>query len=160
MKHILLAFALALLAAAAAPAEDISAQPLYSARPRRPSTPALQYGAAAGAARTPSPGNAVDHYRQADQEHEAGRCRLGGSGTKRMNPGWPRRLRICPHDEVGKFLKQCESTFKEMDAGARSEDCDWGLAEELRKKGLAWRPARTSRRCGEIAFLLAAAGPL
>ena len=55
---------------------------------------------------------------------------------------------------MGKFLKQCESTFKEIDAGARSENCDWGLAEELRKDGLAWRP-RNLTPMREIAFLLA-----
>ncbi len=45
-------------------------------------------------------------------------------------------LKDFPRDDVAKFLKPCESTFKEVDAGAHSEQCDWGLTEELRKNGL------------------------
>jgi len=46
-------------------------------------------------------------------------------------------LKDFPREEVGKLLKQCETTFQETEAGARSEDCDWGLTEKLRKTGVS-----------------------
>jgi hypothetical protein len=80
------------------------------------------------------PGNAVTHYRQA---------------LKNMKQDLPPRrdweatidkwlavpLKEFPHEEVGKFLKQCETAFQEVEAGARSEQCDWGLTDRLRKTG-------------------------
>ena len=44
-------------------------------------------------------------------------------------------LKDFPRDDVAKFLKPCESTFREVEAGARCEDCDWGLTEKLRRNG-------------------------
>ncbi len=54
-------------------------------------------------------------------------------------------LKDFPREEVGKFLKQCETTFQEAEAGARSEDCDWGLTEKVRKEGIADAAARRAR---------------
>ncbi len=45
-------------------------------------------------------------------------------------------LKDFPRDEVRPFLKGFDSTFREVEAGARSEDCDWGLTEKLRKAGI------------------------
>ena len=42
-----------------------------------------------------------------------------------------------PREEAGKFLKPCETVFQEVEAGARSEQCDWGLTEKLRKTGVS-----------------------
>ena len=44
---------------------------------------------------------------------------------------------LVPREDMGKFLKQCDTAFQEMEAGARSEQCDWGLTEEIRKKGFS-----------------------
>ncbi len=151
MKHVLVAFALALLAAAAAPAEDIPPT-AFILHPAALSTPALKF-ALLPELRETIPGNAVDHYRQAIKNLKQD-LPPGREWYKTYEPWLAAPLKDLPHDEVGKFLKQCESTFKEMDAGARSEDCDWGLAEELRKDGLAWRP-RDLTPMREIAFLLA-----
>jgi hypothetical protein len=82
------------------------------------------------------PDNAVTHYRQA---------------VKNMKQDLPPRnewesatdkwlavpLNDLPREEVGKFLKQCERTFQEVEAGARSEQCDWELTERLRKTGVS-----------------------
>ena len=46
-------------------------------------------------------------------------------------------LKDFPREQVAPFLKQCESTFQEVEAGARSEQCDWGLTEKVRKAGVA-----------------------
>jgi hypothetical protein len=98
-------------------------------------SPALKY-ALLPELRDTIPGNAVTHYRQ---------------GLKIMKRDVPPQsewyqivdkwlaapLKDFPREEVGAFLKQCETTFQEVEAGARSENCDWGLTEELRKKGIA-----------------------
>ena len=46
-------------------------------------------------------------------------------------------LKDFPRDDVRPFLKGFDSTFREVEAGARSEQCDWGLTEKLRKAGIA-----------------------
>ncbi len=88
MKHVLLAFALALLAAAAAPADDVRSKPLTLHVPPPPAR-RCRY-ALLPELRDTTPGNAVDHYRQAiknmkqDAPPEA-------SGIRRSSSGWPRR---------------------------------------------------------------------
>ena len=80
------------------------------------------------------PGNAADHYRQAikflkqDGPPEKGREELVDDWIKVP-------LKDLPREEVGKFLKQCETTFQEVELGVRSEQCDWGLTEKLRVTG-------------------------
>ncbi len=81
------------------------------------------------------PGNAVTHYRQAvkNMKQDAPPQR---DWHPAMEQWMAAPLKDLPRKEVGEFLKQCESTFQEVDAGARSEDCNWGLTEELRQKGI------------------------
>ena len=80
------------------------------------------------------PGNAVDHYRQAVQnmKQDAPPSR---DWYPTLEQWMATPLKDFPRDDVAKFLKPCESTFQEVEAGARSEDCDWGLTEKLRKFG-------------------------
>ena len=134
MKHVLFAFALALLAAAAAPADDVRSKPLTLHIPPPPAR-ALQY-ALLPELRDTTPGNAVDHYRQAIKN-----MKQDAPPEREWYPSleqWMAApLKDFPRDEVRPFLKQCESTFKEVEAGARSEQCDWGLTEKLRKTGIA-----------------------
>src|SRR5665213_2932753 len=80
------------------------------------------------------PGNAVTHYRRAIQI-----LKQDGppeKGREEMVDRWIKvSLNDLPREEVGKFLKQCETMFQEVEAGARSEQCDWGRTEEFRKIG-------------------------
>jgi hypothetical protein len=133
MKHIPLAFALIFLVAAAAPAGDLRPKPLTLYAPA-PAERALQY-ALLPELRDTIPGNAADHYRQAIRNMEQD-AQLKGVWSLAVDKWMAMPLKDMPQEEVGKFLKQCESTFKEVDAGAHSEQCDWGLSEEIRKKGL------------------------
>ena len=134
MKHVLLTFALALLAAAAAPADDVRSKPLTLYIPPQPSR-ALQY-ALLPELRDTTPGNAADHYRQAIKN-----MKQDAAPTRDWYPSLERwltePLKDLPREEVGRFLKQFDSTFREVEAGARSEDCDWGLTEKIRKAGVA-----------------------
>jgi hypothetical protein len=133
MKHILLAFALVLLGAAAAPADDLHPKVLTLHAPV-PAERALQF-ALLPDLRDTTPGNAADHYRQAIRNMEQD-AQLKRDWYLAVDKWMAAPLEELPQEEVGKFLKPCESTFKEVEAGARSEQCDWGLTEEIRKKGL------------------------
>jgi hypothetical protein len=133
MKHILLAFVLVLLGAAAVPVDDVRSKPLTLHAPA-PAERALQY-ALLPELRDTTPGNAADHYRQAIRNMEQD-AQLERDWYLVVDKWMAAPLKELPQEEVAKFLKPCESTFKEVDAGARSEQCDWGLTEEIRKKGL------------------------
>jgi hypothetical protein len=114
-------------------------------------SPALKY-ALLPELRDTIPGNAVTHYRQA---------------VKNMKQDLPPRsdwepildkwlavpLKDLPREEVDQFLKQCGMTFQEVEAGARSEQCDWGFTEELRKKGIA-TPLPDVQEMRQVATLL------
>ncbi len=152
MKHILLAFALALLAAAAAPADDVRSRPLILHAPA-PAVRALQYALLPDLMDT-TPGNAADHYRQATKnlrdEAPPGLEPFEAYGQWLTTP-----LKDLPLDEMARLLKQCESTFREVDAGGRRERCDWGLTEELRQKGFGASQAdlRAIRSIGRLLAL-------
>jgi hypothetical protein len=85
--------------------------------------------------RSQQPGNAVEHYRKAQ---ELIRNELGSSaGYDRRLERWRAvPLTRFPKAEVRAFFDQAPETFKEIALGARSEGCDWGVAEELRKNGI------------------------
>ena len=134
MKHILVAFALALLAGATAARadDDVRSKPL-TLHPPAPAARALRF-ALLPELQDSIPGNAVDHYHQAvlNMKQDAPPSRDWYPAIDRWMAA---PLKDFPRDEVGPFLMKCESTFKEVEAGARSEDCDWGLTEKLRKAG-------------------------
>jgi hypothetical protein len=82
------------------------------------------------------PGNAVVHYRQAVKNMKQD-LPPRGDWEPTVDQWLAAPLKDLPREEVGKFLKQCETTFREAEAGARSENCDWGLTERLRKMGIS-----------------------
>ena len=133
MKHILATLALILLAATAAADDDVRSKPLTLHAPA-PAARALKYGLLPDLMDT-TPGNAADHYRRATQN-------LRDEAPPGLEPfeAYEQWLKVpvkdLPLDEMARFLKRCESTFQEVDAGARCEQCDWGLTAELRKKGV------------------------
>ncbi len=134
MTRTLSVFGLVLLAAAPAAADDVRSIPLVLYPPAASSRP-LQYPLLPEL-RDTIPGNAVTHYRQAikNMKQDAPPSR---DWYPALDQWMAVPLKDFPREEVAQFLKQCDTTFQEVDAGARSEDCDWGLTEELRKKGFA-----------------------
>ncbi len=134
MKHMLIPLTLLFLAAETAAADDVRSKPLALHAPA-PSAQALKYALLPELFDT-TPGNAVDHYRQAiksmkqDLPPEKERREL-------LDKWMAVPLKDLPRAEVGKLLKRCATTFQEVEAGARSEQCDWGQTEELRKKGIS-----------------------
>jgi hypothetical protein len=133
MKHILMAFILALLSVAAAPADDVRPK-LMTLHVPVPAQRALQY-ALLPELRDTIPGNAADHYRQAIKNLERD-VQLEGNWYLAFDKWMAAPLKELPQEEVGKFLKPRESALKEVEAGARSEQCDWGVTEDIRKNGL------------------------
>jgi hypothetical protein len=125
-------YVLILLTAAAA--DDIHPIPLVL-HPAPAPSPALKY-ALLPEVRDTIPGNAVTHYRQAIKN-----MKRDAPPQRDWYPAMEQWLAVPLKDflreKVGKFLKPCEATFEEVELGARSEDCNWGLTEELRKKGVA-----------------------
>jgi hypothetical protein len=132
MKHILLTFALVFLGAAAAPADGIRPKQLTLYAPA-PAERALQY-ALLPELRDTIPGNAADHYRRAIKNMKQDAPDRNWDQTIEKWMAAP--LKELPQEEAGKFLRAFEATFKEVEAGARSEQCDRELTEEIRKEGL------------------------
>ena len=132
MTRTLSVFGLVLLTAATAAADDVRSIPLVlyppAASSRSLQCPLLPE------LRDTIPGNAVTHYRQAikNMKRDAPPSR---DWYPDLDQWMAAPLKNFPREEVAKFLKQCDTTFQELDAGARSEDYDWGLTKELRKKG-------------------------
>ncbi len=133
MKHILAALGITLVAVAAAPADDVRSVPL-TLHPPAAAPRALKFALLPELNDT-IPGNAVDHYRQAiknmNQDAPPSRDWYPALDQWMATP-----LKDFPREDVAKFLKPCESTFQEVEAGARSEQCDWGLTEKLRQNGI------------------------
>jgi hypothetical protein len=135
MKHIFLTISLLFLVAGNVAAEGaVHSIPLIL-HPAASPSPAMKYPLLPEL-RDTIPGNAVTHYRQAVKI-----MKQDAPPQRDWYPGMEQWLAVplkdFPREEVGKFLKQCETTFQEVEAGARSEQCDWALTEELRKKGIA-----------------------
>ena len=133
MKHTITILCIVFLSATTAAAEgEVPSTPLIL-HPAAAPTPALKY-ALLPELRDTIPGNAVTHYRQAIQI-----LKQDGppkKGREEQVDQWMKiPLKDLPREEVGKFLKQCETTFQEVEAGARSEQCEWELTEKLRKTG-------------------------
>ena len=114
MKHILATLALILLAATAAADDDVRSKPLTLHAPA-PAARALKYALLPELQDT-TPGNAVDHYRQAIKN-----LKQDAPPERDWHPTldqWMAApLKDFPREDVAKFLKPCESTFKEVEAG-------------------------------------------
>jgi hypothetical protein len=135
-KCLLAAGCLALLAVALpAPAQEV--RPVRLAlRPAAAPTPALRYRLLPALVEK-QPGNAVEHYRKAVEAMEKAR-KAAGDGEKapaKRLSGWLDRTPAeLPRDAVRKFLADYGEVFPPLDRAARSEHCDWGLAERARQQ--------------------------
>jgi hypothetical protein len=135
MRRILPTFYLLFLAVATAAAEGNAHSIPLILHPAASPSPALKYPLLPEL-RDTIPGNAVAHYRQAVKIMKQDAPQMSG-WYETIDQWMAVPLKDFPREEVGKFLKQCETTFQEVEVGARSEQCDWGLTEELRKKGIS-----------------------
>ncbi|HBI43594.1 MAG TPA: hypothetical protein DDY78_12205 [Planctomycetales bacterium] len=128
-------FIIVLVAAAIVAAEgDVHPIPLVL-HPAAAPAPALKYPLLPEL-RDTIPGNAVTHYRRAVKNLMKD-VRPEDDWFADIEEWLTVPLKEFPRADVGKYLKKCVTTFREVEAGARSEQCDWGLTKELRKKGSA-----------------------
>jgi hypothetical protein len=103
--------------------------------PAASSIPALKYPLLPEL-RDTIPGNAAKHYHQAVKNMMKD-MRPENDWFYDIREWQTMPLKELPRPVVNDFLKTCETTFPEVEAGARSEQCDWGLTKELCKKGPA-----------------------
>jgi hypothetical protein len=126
---------LALLATAlAAPASAQDVEPVrITFHPAAPAGPALRYHLLPQLHEM-APGNAAERYKQAVAELKKVSDATGAEGEI---DSW---LELPPDDlpraRVRKVLEQYKEVFRLADGAARSEYCDWGIAERLRKFGI------------------------
>jgi hypothetical protein len=134
MKYVRTA-SLALLAsalAARAPAQGV--EPVrITFRPAAPAAPALRYRLLP-ALHEMTPGNAAERYKQAIAAMKKIGDATGAGGDL---DDWlelpPAEL---PRDKARKFLHDYREAFRLADQAARSEYCDWGITERIRKMGV------------------------
>jgi hypothetical protein len=127
-----LALLAAALAAPAAPAQGVEPTRI-TLHPPAPAGPALRYHLLPQLHEM-TPGNAADCYKQAI----AAMKKIGdATGAGGEVDDWlelpPAEL---PRDKARKLLNIYQEVFRLADQAARSEFCDWGLAERIRKMGV------------------------
>jgi hypothetical protein len=80
------------------------------------------------------PGNAVEHYRCAASMV---RGAINADAYQQIESWMELPSASLPREDIRAFLVPFAKAMAEAEAGARSEFCDWGLAERLRKDGIA-----------------------
>jgi hypothetical protein len=126
-----------IVAAALASADDVRSRPLLLHSPT-PAARAMKYALLPDLMDT-TPGNAADHYRRAIQNWREGGPPEFQAPFEAREPWFQAPLKDLRLDELARLLKQCESAFREAEAGARCEQCEWGMTKELRQKGFSVR---------------------
>jgi hypothetical protein len=132
MKRASIVCCVALFAGVAGAAESDTPTPTrLTLTPKAPPVRALQYQLLPEL-RDQKPGNAAEHYRKA--------CRLLKdklkSGWRETIQAWlEMQLKELPTADVAAFLKPHAEALRELEAGARCENCDWGLTTRLRQAG-------------------------
>src|SRR5215469_16542086 len=83
-----------------------------------------------------APGNAVEHYRKAVEAMEAARKAAGDEKApgKRIAAWLELAPAELPRDTVRRFLDEHREVLSHLDRAARSDHCDWGLAEHARQQ--------------------------
>ena len=118
--------------------------------PAKPPTPALRYQLLPDA-RVTSSGNAADTYHQVVDWLAKNPL---GSEAEGLSEWANMPLNRLPKDNVRKELAAYKELFELLDKAARCDYCEWGIAERLRKDGIAARlPELQPMR--ECAMLLA-----
>ncbi len=131
MKHTVLLLAL-LAAGAFAAADDVRPRPLILHAPA-PAARAMKYALLPDLMET-TPGNAADHYRLAVPVWKEQAPPF--AEWNEMFERWSKApLKDLPLDEIGDLLKRCEPALREVEAGARCEQCEWGHTDDIRRLG-------------------------
>ncbi len=134
MPHVRTACLALLAAALPAPAFAQDVEPIrITFHPAAPAGPALRHHLLPQLHEM-APGNAADHYKQAIAELKKVSDTTGAEGEI---DSWldlpPAEL---PRGQVRKVLEQYKEVYRLADRAARSEYCDWGIAERVRKMGI------------------------
>jgi hypothetical protein len=138
MKHAILACCLLLFTNVAVAAEpDPSAPTPFTLTPKAPPHRALQFQLLPEVVEQTS-GNAVTFYKKAEASFAgaAGNQEQQNEVQEQLSKYLQVSLKDLPRDEVRDFLKPYAQMFKEIEAGARCESCDWELTDGLRKQGV------------------------
>ncbi len=135
MSHVRAGWLALVAFALAVPASAQEVEPIrLTLRPAAPAGPALRHHLLPQLHEM-APGNAADRYRQAIAELK----KVGDAAG--VAPGdaqdWldlpPEKL---PRDKARKLIESYAEVFRLADGAARSEYCDWCIAERLRQKGI------------------------
>ena len=135
MTHVRMVCLALLASALAVPASAQEVEPIrITFRPAAPAGPALRFHLLP-ALHEMTPGNAAERYKQAIAAMKKIGDATGAGGDIQ---DWlelpPAEL---PRDKARRLLNDYREVFRLADQAARSEYCDWGFAERLRKMGFA-----------------------
>jgi hypothetical protein len=132
MRPTLIACTLALMSGATVADDSESLPPTkLHLTPQAAPVPALRYQLLTEL-RDQRPGNAAEHYKKAYQLLEKNRAQ----DWQQVVDEWLKMpLQELPRKDVAAFLKPHAEAFRELDAAARCEGCDWELTDQLRKTG-------------------------
>jgi hypothetical protein len=125
---------------ASALAGPVSAQDVEPIRitlhPAAPAGPALRHRLLP-ALHEMAPGNAADLYKQAIAEMKKDRpAAAGGADLGDVDDLLDLPPAELPRDKARKLLDRYREVFRLADRAARSESCDWGITERIRKMGV------------------------
>jgi hypothetical protein len=137
MSHVRTAWPALVAAALAAPASAQEVEPVrITLHPGAAVTPALRYHLLPQLHEM-TPGNAAERYRQAIAEMKKDRPAGPDDSELADVQDWlelpPAEL---PRARVRKLMRRYAEVYRLADQAARSESCDWGIAERLRKSGI------------------------
>jgi hypothetical protein len=71
----------------------------------------------------------------------------------RFDPAFNKPLKDFPKEDVRTFLKPFATTFREMEAAARCDHCDWGTADRIAAEGIGFL-IPDAQKMRELTFLL------
>ena len=156
MTTLLRTLALALLVSAPAAAQDDEPKlPEYhlTLRPVGPPLPSFKYELVP--ARDLSKTNAALLWHRA--LHLYADARPAGKefyeARDRLDGAFDKPLKDFPREEVRNFLRPFHTTFKEMEAAAKCDHCDWGTADRLAAEGIGFL-VPDAQKMRELTFLL------
>jgi hypothetical protein len=134
MTHVRTACLALVAAALAAPASAQEVEPIrITFRPAAPAGPALRYHLLPALHETTA-GNAAERYKRAIAAMKKIGDATGAGGELddllELPPG------ELPRDKARELLKSYAEVFRLADRAARSESCDWGITERVRKMGI------------------------
>jgi hypothetical protein len=138
MTHVRTVCFVLLASALAVPVSAQDVEPVrITLRPAAAPTPALRYHLLPQLHEM-TPGNAAESYKQAIAAMKKDRKAGADGGDLGDVDDWlelpPDQL---PRAKARKLIERYQEVFRLADKAARSETCDWGFAERIRRKGIS-----------------------